>query len=146
MAVFTSSLFGRIGEHLALKRIGWIADDIRLTLHTSTYAFNKDTQAYVSDLTNELPTGGGYTVGGIALANKTVTYDAATDTTMCDADNITITASTLTWRTAVVSDRTPTTAATQPLIVENRGDVDTISSGGDTVVTINANGVFRLPA
>ncbi len=146
MATFTANLFGRIGEHLALKRIGWIADDIRGTLHTSVYAFNKDTQAFVSDLTNELPTGGGYTVGGIALANKTVTYDAATDTTMCDADNITIPNSTLTWRTLVVSDRTPALATAQPLIVENRGNEDTISSGGDTVITINTNGVFRLPA
>ena len=125
------------------KRVDFLSDDIRGTLHTSTYVPNKDVNAYVSDLTNEI-TGTGYTTGGVALANKTVTYDAATDTTIFDADDISILNSTLTWRVIVFSDRTPTTAITQPLIANAVGDSDMVSTGGVTTIVMAANGIFRL--
>jgi hypothetical protein len=64
------------------KQIDWDSDALVWTLHTSTYAPNQDTHAFVSDLTNELATGGGYTQGtvsggGLAIASPTVTYTAA---------------------------------------------------------------------
>lgn len=126
------------------KRADFLLDDIRGTLHASTYVPNKDTHAFVSDLTGELATGGGYTLGGVALANKTVTYDASTDTTIFDSDDISITSSTLTWRTIVFSDRTPGTAATQPLIANAVGDSDTVSTGGTLTITLATGGLFRL--
>ncbi len=144
MAIFSSAPYGQVGLHLMRKRADFLSDDIRGSLHTSTYVVNKDTHAFVSDLTGELATGGGYTIGGVALANKTVTYDSATDTTIFDADDISLTASTLTWRVIVFSDRTPATAATQPLIANAVGDADTISTGGTLTITMNANGIFRL--
>jgi len=74
MATFTANSYGQVGLHLMRKRADFLLDDIRATLHTVTYVPNKDTNAFVSDLTNEI-TGTGYTTGGVALANKTVTYD-----------------------------------------------------------------------
>jgi hypothetical protein len=64
------------------KQIDWDSDALVWTLHTSTYAPNQDTHAFVSDLTNELTTGGGYTQGtagggGLAIVSPTVTYTAA---------------------------------------------------------------------
>src|SRR3954464_9074670 len=64
------------------KQVDWDSDALVWTLHTSTYAPNQDTHAFVSDLTNELSTGGGYTAGttgggGLAIASPTVTYTAA---------------------------------------------------------------------
>jgi hypothetical protein len=64
------------------KQIDWDSDALVWTLHTSTYAPNFDTHAFVSDLTNELATGGGYTAGttsggGLAIASPTMTYTAA---------------------------------------------------------------------
>lgn len=59
------------------KEIDWDSDAITFTLHTATYTPNLDTHAYVSDLTNELTTAGGYTVGGITAAGKTQAYTAA---------------------------------------------------------------------
>src|SRR5215211_6889230 len=59
------------------KEFDWDSDDWRLTLHTSTYAPNLDTHAYVSSLTNELGTAGNYTAGGFALTEITPAYTAA---------------------------------------------------------------------
>lgn len=59
------------------KEIDWDSDAFKLTLHTSTYSPNLDTHAYVSDLTNELGTAGGYTAGGFALTLSAPTYTAA---------------------------------------------------------------------
>ena len=64
------------------KQIDFDSDTLVWTLHTSTYAPNQDTHAFVSDLTNELTAGGGYTAGtasggGLAIASPTVTHTAA---------------------------------------------------------------------
>ncbi len=50
-------------------------DNMTWTLHTSAYALNRFADDYVNDLTNELATGGGYTVGGISagVVNRTLT-------------------------------------------------------------------------
>lgn len=64
------------------KQIDWDSDALVWTQHTSSYTPNQDTHAFVSDLTNELSTGGGYTAGttsggGLAIASPTMTYTAA---------------------------------------------------------------------
>jgi hypothetical protein len=64
------------------KQIDFDSDTLVWTLHTSTYSPNFDTHAFVSDLTNELTTGGGYTAGtasggGLAIVSPTMTYTAA---------------------------------------------------------------------
>lgn len=59
------------------KEVDWDSDALKLTLHSSTYAPNLDTNAYVSDLTNELATAGGYTAGGFAVTAITPAYTAA---------------------------------------------------------------------
>lgn len=50
-------------------------DGMVFTLHTNAYALNRFTNAYVSDLTNELATAGGYTAGGLAagVVSRTLT-------------------------------------------------------------------------
>lgn len=59
------------------KEVDWDSDAFKLTLHTSTYTPNLDTHAYVSDLTNELGTGGNYTAGGFSLTLSMPVYTAA---------------------------------------------------------------------
>ena len=76
-------------------------DTIKLMLVTSSYTPNIDTHTKRSDVTNEV-TGTGYTAGGVALANKTVTVNTTTDKGVFDADDVTISTATITARGAVL--------------------------------------------
>jgi hypothetical protein len=59
------------------KEIDLDTDTLRATLHTSSYVPDLTAHDYFDDLTNELPTGGGYTTGGVALTGVAVTVTAA---------------------------------------------------------------------
>jgi hypothetical protein len=189
------------------KEIDWDSDALVWTQHTSTYAPNQDTHEYVSSLTNELSTAGGYTAGGLAIASPTRTYTAANSWGTARANStayavgdvvrpatgngflyMAVTSGTshsaiptwgtdlgglttegggtVTWenigsgitvfgcsdpswptatfgpaRYAVLSDRTPGTAATQPLI----GYVDYVTdrTGGGLAFTVNLHPQLR---
>jgi hypothetical protein len=146
MATFTGKQYGQAALHLARKRCDLLNDTVKLTLHTSTYTPDQDVHDFQDDLANELSTAGGYTAGGVTLANKTVAYTAGTNTVTFDADDVTISNSTLTWRTAVISDTTPGTAATNPLLAYYQGDADTVSTGGPTTITVASVGLMTFVA
>jgi hypothetical protein len=74
----TIKVYGKAGAHFAAKDIDWVADTIKLSLHTSTYAVNQATDEFFSGVTNELAGTGGYTSGGVALTSKSLSYDSAT--------------------------------------------------------------------
>ncbi len=142
MAV-TGKLYGKVFNALWNKEIDYDTDNIATTLHTVTYVPDQDVHDYVDDLTNEI-TGTGYTAGGQNLASKTVTYTGATNKHVLDAADVTWSTATFTARVAVVSDRTPGTAATQPLICYQLSDADITASGGDFVVAWNASGIVEI--
>lgn len=77
MATAAFKPYGNMPAKMANKEIDLDSDAITITLHTSSYTPNLDTHAYVSDLTNELPTANGYTVGGVALSSLSRSYIAA---------------------------------------------------------------------
>lgn len=56
--------------------VDYLSDTVKCSLHTSTYAPNRDTHETFSDATNEV-SGTGYTAGGATLGTKTITYTAA---------------------------------------------------------------------
>lgn len=99
----------------AARRVDWVGDTIKVTLHTSTYTPNQDTHDFKDDLTNELPTAGGYTAGGATLSGKSVTYTSGTNTVALLAADTTWTTATFTCRYAVVWKDTGT-ASTSPLL------------------------------
>lgn len=190
------------------KEVDWDTDAFKLTLHTSTYAPNLDTHAYVSSLTNELATAGNYTSGGFALtlqapvftaadswgtarANSTAyalgdvfrpatingylyvvsvagttaaappTFPTTVGLTVADGtatitnvgkgiivcDGTDVTQATFTagpFRYGVISDRTPGTAATQPLVGLIDFVTDQTGGGGTFTLTWHANGILQL--
>lgn len=191
------------------KEADWNSDTQVMTLHTATYTPNLDTHAYVSDLTNELSSGSGYTTGGVTLGSCAQTYTAANSwgTSRANstayavgdvvrpstgngflyrcavagtsggspptfgtvlgretADNtvvwenvgsgiIQLTAANAVWsspfsagpfRYAVISDRTPGTAATQPLIGLIDFGSNQTGGGGALNVNFSANGALLI--
>ena len=72
----------------AADRVVWpgATDTHKVSLHTSAYAYNQDTDNYFNNTTNEI-TGTNYVAGGYQLANKTLNYDTASNETRLDADD-----------------------------------------------------------
>lgn len=185
------------------------SDSLKATLHTSSYTPNLDTHAYVSDLSAELTTAGGYTAGGVTLSSASVAYTAAASwgtsaaiTTAYTVGKVvrpassngflyrcvvagtsggtaptwptvlgqTVTDGTVTWemvgsgiivatfanptwsspftagpfRYMVISDRTPGTAATQPLVCLTDFGSNQTGGGGALTVTVDAQGALQL--
>lgn len=137
MAV-TATLFGQqaLGQYsaTAARRIDFVGDTIKCSLHTATYTPNQDTDVFFTAATNELGAGNGYTVGGVALTTKTVTYDSATNQTRFDCDDIAWTGLTATFRIAVIYKDTGT-GSTSPLFGwVDFGANQTVSSASFSIV------------
>jgi hypothetical protein len=89
-------------------KIDWVNDTIKMSLHTSSYSPNQDTNTYFSDTTNELTTAGGYTAGGNTLGTKSIAYNGATNTSRLIAATSTWSTATFTARYAVIYKSTGT--------------------------------------
>lgn len=66
----------------------WLANPMKVALLKPTYVPALDTQLVWTDIAaQEVAAGGGYTAGGLVLANKTANYDAPNDRTNLLADD-----------------------------------------------------------
>lgn len=118
------------------------ADTIKVALVTSTYVPDFDAHDFFNDVTNEV-VGTGYTAGGQALANKTVTQDNTGDKGVFDADDVTWANSTLTARGAILYKDTGV-AGTSPLIGYIDFGADKVSTGGPFTISWNAGGIMSV--
>lgn len=149
LAIATAKWFGPAlaGQfsNVAARRVDWVTDTIKVTLHTSSYSPDQDTHDFHADLTNEVANGNGYTTGGVTLANKTAAYQSASNTLRLDADDPSWTFTALkTFRYAVVWKDTGV-SATSPLL----GYVDfgaDIASNDVFTITLPTDGILRAVA
>ena len=123
---------------------------IKLSLHTSAYTPNVGTGGHslASNLTNELPTGGGYTAGGITLASPTKTavtggYKFSTANAQWTATGSGIP----TWRYAVLRVEGTIAGKVNPIIGYILGDaapadVPVTASGNPLTISCLASGWF----
>lgn len=111
-----------------------------MSLHTNTYAPNRDTDDFFNDATNEIAGTNGYvqqTLGG-----KTVTYDSASDEVRFDCNDITFSfTGANTWRHGVVWINTAGASSTDPLYGLLTWDSDQTVSTTYTL-TIDPAGLF----
>lgn len=119
----------------------FLSDTFRLTLHTSTYTPNIDTDEVKADATNELSTALGYTALGTAFGTKTVSYNATGNVTTFDIADISWTASggALVFRYAVGWDDTPTG---DPLLGYIDAGAQSIADGNTVTFATGASGLF----
>lgn len=120
-------------------------DTIKVSLHTSSYTPDADAHDFWDDTTNEVSSSGSYTAGiagGVALANKAVTADNTDDEGVFDADDVSITTFTGTFKWIVLRKDTGT-ASTSPLICAI--DVTSVSATAGTVaIAWAAEGILNL--
>lgn len=139
-----SKLYGQFLQQALNKEIDWDTDTIKVALLTNSYTPDQDAHNYFDDVSSFEVTGTGYTQGGNTLANKTNTYNSATNVIVLDADDTTWSSSTITARYAVVYDATPATNATKPLIGYVDFGSDQSSSNGNFTITWDATGIVRI--
>lgn len=139
-----SKLYGQFLQQALNKEIDWDTDTIKVALLTNSYTPDQDAHNYFDDVSTFEVTGTGYTQGGNTLANKTNTYNSATNVIVLDADDTTWSSSTITARYAVVYDASPATNATRPLIGYVDFGSDQSSSNGNFTITWDATGIVRI--
>ena len=91
-----SKLYGKFISASFNKEIDWDSDTIKVALLNNTYTADQDAHDYFDDVSAYEVTGTGYTAGGLTLANKTNTYNSATNVIVLDADDVTWASSTIT--------------------------------------------------
>jgi hypothetical protein len=139
-----SKLYGQFLSQALNKEIDWDTDTIKVALLTNAYTPDQDAHNYLDDVVANEVTGTGYTAGGNTLANKTNSYNSATNVITLDADDTTWSSSTITARYAVIYDATPATNATRPLIGYVDFGSDQSSSNGNFTITWDATGIVRI--
>lgn len=143
----TNRWFGSTFIQVFDKEVDYLADDITVTLHSSSFTPDQDAMDYQDDLTNQLSTANGYTSGGAVLASKTNDYTSGTNTVAFKAADLVWTASgTLTARTAVVADTTPGSAGTNPLLTYHQSSADISATDAAWTFDIPAGGFATIVA
>ncbi|HDH51211.1 MAG TPA: hypothetical protein ENH31_00305 [Nitrospirae bacterium] len=122
--------------------IDLVNDTIKVMLVISAYVPDQDLHDFKDDITDEV-VGTGYTAGGAALANKTVTQDNTDDEGVFNADDVTWPDSTITARGAVVYKDTGT-PATSPVLCYIDFGADKSSNAGNFVIQWNAEGILNF--
>lgn len=115
----TVAFYGLTMEKIAEQvgnDVNYLTGTVKISLHTNTYAVNRDSDDFFNDATNEVAAGNGYNAGGETFGSKTITYDSASDQVRWDAADVpwTFTAS-KTWRYGVIYIDTAGAATADPL-------------------------------
>jgi hypothetical protein len=142
----TISWFGAGATHAMDADLDWVADTIKVSLHTSTYTPNLDTDDFHNDATNELSASGNYTAGGESLANKSRSFETTSNQERLDADDLTWTALTpsAAFRYGVIyKDRGGASSADELIALIDFG-ADQNPGGNNFTITWNASGILAL--
>lgn len=139
-----SKMYGKLIERVFNGEVDYDSHAIKVALLTSAYTPNQDTHIVYADVVGSQATGQGYTAGGATLGNKTVTYDAASNVTVLDADDVTWANSTITARYAVIYDDNGATNNDKVLLGYVDFGVDQASTNGNFTITWDAGGIFRF--
>lgn len=116
---------------------------IKIMLVTSGYAVDIDGDTVVSDITNEVASGGGYTTGGEDITTRSVVQDNATDLAKYDGDDIVWATSTITARGAIIYKDTGT-PSTSPLVAYIDFVTDQESLNADFTIQWSTDGIFTV--
>jgi len=127
-----SGIYNQFKAELMSGTFDLVNDTVKVALMNSSHSFSASAIGWSSVSANEI-SGTGYTAGGAALANKSVTQNNTNNDGVFDADDLSWTSATFTAYHAVLHDTTPTSPA-DPLICSiDFGGAQTVSSGTFTI-------------
>ena len=132
-------LYNSYNEDILAGNIVLGTDTFKIMLVTSAYTPDSDAHQFRAAVTNEI-TGGGYTAGGVTLANVAVTRDDANDVMRFDADDAVFSSLTNTFRAAVIYKDTGN-VATDNLVCYLDFTSDQTSNGGDATINFDTAGI-----
>lgn len=140
------TLYNKLRKYLADGTVDLDSDTIKLALVTSSYTPAPTTDDEWADVSaNEVATGDGYTTGGEALTGLAVTETGGVAT--WDANDVTWTALTKTFRYGVLYVDDTKGAVTKPLIAYVLFDTtpaDVSVAGIDFICQWHADGILTL--
>jgi len=140
MASFT---YNNAKLSLGKGEIAWGTDTFYVSLHTSSYTPNQDTDQYFSDVSGEVSASGSYTAGGLALSGATSSIDTTLNRAEFDAADTTLTGFTGTFRYAIVRKYNATASLSRLVALVDFGS-DVAVTAGSYTITWNADGVFYI--
>lgn len=138
-----NAIYNSFKRDIANGSIDLDTDTIKLMLVTSDYTPNIDTNTKRSDVTNEV-SGAGYTTGGSALQNKTVTINTTSDKAIFDADDVTFSTASITARGAVLYKSRGGASSADELICYLDFGSDITSTAGNFNIAFDANGILTI--
>ena len=101
----TVKWYGKGNLHVVKQDVNLLTATLKATLHTSSYAPNRDTHEFRSDLTNEVAAANGYSTGGVRITTPALSYDATSHQVRFDFDDLAWTfTGAVTWRYLVVQN------------------------------------------
>lgn len=128
-----SFLFNSVLRDEATGAVDFDTDTFYMSLHTSSYTPNKDTQDRFDDVTNEV-TGTGYTAGGMAVTATVGAVDTTNDRVDITFAAAAWTTATITARYGVIRKRRGGAASADELVAVNDFGSDITSTAGTFTV------------
>jgi hypothetical protein len=133
---FDKGILGQFGA----TPVNWTSDTIKVSLHTSSYAYSQTGNQFFSDTTNEI-TGTGYSAGGATLTSPTAVLTSGV--IVLSGANTVWTTATLTARIAAIYKSTGT-AGTSPLLGFVDFGADVSSTAASFTIVWSGSGIFTL--
>jgi len=141
----TLTLTNALRKYLGDGSVDWDSDTVKVAMLSNSYTVNPAHSIFGDVSSHEVAAGGGYTAGGVALANKSVTLAAAV--AKYTADPATWAGLTKTYRTLAIYSEKTVNGVVNPLIalilVDNT-PADIVITAADYSVQWNANGIFTM--
>lgn len=134
-------LYGSFPGSLASKEQDWMNDTIKVALLGASYSPNQDTHSEWGDVSSHQVSGTAYTAGGVTLANKSMSYNASTNTRTFDGNDVEWPDSTITARYAVIYNDT---TSGKPLVGYVDFAAERSSNEGLFRIAWNASGIFTV--